>query len=64
MGDIPKLAWSRDKTGKVDNIHSNLSNLKKQRSCGLQKLRGCGLAVAHLTILKRRCGLAEADLSF
>ena len=24
MGDLPKLAWSRDVTGKVDNIHSNL----------------------------------------
>ena len=23
MGDLPKLAWSRDVTGKVDNIHSN-----------------------------------------
>ena len=25
MGDLPKLAWSRDKTGKVDNSHSNLT---------------------------------------
>ena len=25
MGDLPKLAWSRDVTGKVDNIHSNLT---------------------------------------
>ena len=24
MGDIPKLVWSRDVTGKVVNIHSNL----------------------------------------
>ena len=24
MGDLPKLAWSRDVTEKVDNIHSNL----------------------------------------
>ena len=23
MGDLPKLAWSRDVTGKVGNIHSN-----------------------------------------
>ena len=27
MGDLPKLAWSRDVTGKVDIIHSNLSPL-------------------------------------
>ena len=26
MGDLPKLAWSRDVTGKVDNIHSNLTH--------------------------------------
>ena len=25
MGGLPKLAWSRDVTGKVDNIHSNQS---------------------------------------
>ena len=25
MGDLPKLAWSRDVTGKVDIIHSNLT---------------------------------------
>ena len=25
MGDLHKLAWSRDVTGKVDNIHSNLT---------------------------------------
>ena len=25
MGDLSKLAWSRDVTGKVDNIHSNLT---------------------------------------
>ena len=25
MGDLPKLAWSCDVTGKVDNIHSNLT---------------------------------------
>ena len=25
MWDLPKLAWSRDVTGKVDNIHSNLT---------------------------------------
>ena len=24
MGNLPKLAWSRDVTGEVDNIHSNL----------------------------------------
>ena len=24
MGDLPKLARSRDVTGKVDNVHSNL----------------------------------------
>ena len=27
MGDLPKLAWSRDVTGKVDNIHSNLTQI-------------------------------------
>ena len=25
MGHLPKLTWSRDVTGKVDNIHSNLT---------------------------------------
>ena len=25
MGDLSKLTWSRDVTGKVDNIHSNLT---------------------------------------
>ena len=25
MGDLPKLAWSRDVTGKVGNIYSNLT---------------------------------------
>ena len=28
MGDLPKLAGSRDVTGKVDNIHSNLTRLE------------------------------------
>ena len=28
MGDLPKLAGSRDVTGKVDNIHSNLTLFK------------------------------------
>ena len=27
MGDLPKLAWSRNVTGKVDNIHSNLTRI-------------------------------------
>ena len=27
MRDLPKLARSRDETGKVDNIHSNLTHL-------------------------------------
>ena len=26
MEDLPKLGWSRDVTGKVDNIHSNLTH--------------------------------------
>ena len=25
MRDLPNLSWSRDVTGKVDNIHSNLT---------------------------------------
>ena len=25
MGDLPKLVWSRDVTGRIDNIHSNLN---------------------------------------
>ena len=25
MGHLPKLIWSRDVTGKVDNVHSNLT---------------------------------------
>ena len=33
MSDLPKLAWSRDVTGKVDNIYSNLTPLDPAMLC-------------------------------
>ena len=30
MGDLPKLTWTRDVTGTVDNIHCNFTIEKKE----------------------------------
>ena len=40
MGDLPKLAWSRDVTGKVDNIHSNLFPRTKDTDASVLKKKG------------------------
>ena len=39
MRDLPKLAWSRDVTGKVNNIHSNLTHLNQVVELPLEKRR-------------------------
>ena len=38
MRDLPKLAWSRDVTGKVDNIHSNLTRFMFSRIVNVMSL--------------------------
>ena len=42
MGDLPKLAWSRDVTGKVNSTHSNLTQhditvAMKEEVCAAKK---------------------------